>query len=99
MRTKILVALRALTPDHQLMNHVVEEGAPLCYVSVDEERGLVYGANYHKGQVLSYRIHEDGHLTLVDQATHQVLDLTQTKPVPMFTMQISLLINCSSLVI
>ena len=32
---------------------------------------MVYGANYHKGQVLSYRIHEDGHLTFVDQATHQ----------------------------
>ena len=27
----------------QLLNHVVAEGAPLCYVSVDEARSLVYG--------------------------------------------------------
>ncbi len=66
-----LGGIASFSPDHQLINHVVEEGAPLCYVSVDEARGLVYGANYHKGQVLSYRIHEDGHLTFVDQATHQ----------------------------
>ena len=66
-----LGGIASFNPDHQLINHVVDEGAPLCYVSVDEARGLVYGANYHKGQVLSYRIHEDGHLTLVDQATHQ----------------------------
>lgn len=54
----------------QLLNHVVEEGAPLCYVSVDEERGLVYGANYHKGQVLVYKRRSDGSLTLADQVTH-----------------------------
>ena len=52
-----LGGIASFSPDHQLINHVVDEGAPLCYVSVDEERGLVYGANYHKGQVLSYRIH------------------------------------------
>ena len=55
----------------QLLNHVVEEGAPLCYVAVDEERNLVYGANYHKGQVLVYRRLTDGRLELADSATHQ----------------------------
>ena len=55
----------------QLLNHVVEEGAPLCYVAVDEERNLVYGANYHKGQVLVYKRLTDGRLELADSASHQ----------------------------
>ena len=54
----------------QLLNRVVEDGAPLCYVAVDEERGLVYGANYHKGQVLVYKQQEDGSLKLADVDTH-----------------------------
>ncbi len=52
------------------LNHVVEDGAPLCYVTVDEERQLVYGANYHKGQALVYKIGEKGELALVDKVQH-----------------------------
>lgn len=62
--------IAAYDPSAQLINHVVEEGAPLCYVSVDEKRGLVYGANFHKGQVLVYKRQEDGGLQLADYATH-----------------------------
>ena len=40
--------IAAYDQKRHLLNHVVEEGAPLCYVAVDNERGLVYGANYHK---------------------------------------------------
>ena len=46
------------------------EGAPHCYVAVDEKRGLVYGANYHKGQVLVYKRKEDGSLELADAVQH-----------------------------
>ncbi|OFI50393.1 6-phosphogluconolactonase [Floricoccus tropicus] len=60
----------AFDANGHLLNHVVEEGAPLCYVSVDEERDLVYGANYHKGQVLAYRRQEDGSLSLSDKVQH-----------------------------
>lgn len=38
------------------LNTVTEEGAPLCYVAVDENRQLLYGANYHKGEVNVYKI-------------------------------------------
>lgn len=62
--------IAAYDANAQLLNHVVEEGAPLCYVSVDEDRGLVYGANYHKGQVLVYKRQDDGSLVLSDQVTH-----------------------------
>ena len=62
--------IAAYDANYQLLNHVVEEGAPLCYVSVDEDRGLVYGANYHKGQVLVYKRQADGSLVLTDQVTH-----------------------------
>ena len=48
----------------------MEEGAPHCYVSVDEKRDLVYAANYHKGQVLVYKRQEDGRLLLSDVDQH-----------------------------
>ncbi|MGC6768542.1 lactonase family protein [Enterococcus sp. LJL128] len=54
----------------ELLNAVTEEGAPHCYVAVDEERQLVYGANYHRGMVYSHRILEDGSLELADKITH-----------------------------
>ncbi|MBP2622508.1 lactonase family protein [Streptococcus oricebi] len=61
----------ALDQKGQVINHLVSEGAPLCYVAVDEKRQLVYGANYHKGQVLVYQKQADGSLTLADSDTHQ----------------------------
>lgn len=63
--------IASFTADFQPLNHVVEEGAPLCYVSVDDKRQLVYGANYHKGQVLVYKIEADGQLSLIDQDIHE----------------------------
>ncbi|TCD46228.1 lactonase family protein [Streptococcus sp. X16XC17] len=66
-----LGGIAAYTREGQLINHVVQEGAPLCYVSVDEERNLVYGANYHKGQVLVYKILDNGGLELTDSHTHE----------------------------
>lgn len=55
----------------QFLNGVTEEGAPLCYVAVDEARQLVYGANYHKGEVNVYRILSDGSLEATDAVFHQ----------------------------
>lgn len=63
--------IAAYQTDGSLLNHVVEEGAPHCYVAVDEKRNLVYGANYHKGQVLVYKRQEDGSLVLADKVQHQ----------------------------
>ena len=71
-----------------LLNHVVEEGAPHCYVAVDEERDLVYAANYHKGQVLVYKRQEDGRLLLSD-VDHTVAKVhMKIKLLHMFTIQI-----------
>ncbi|HEL9599269.1 TPA: lactonase family protein [Streptococcus suis] len=61
----------AFDTDFSLLNHVVSEGAPHCYVAVDDERNLVYAANYHKGQVLVYKRLENGSLELTDIAQHQ----------------------------
>lgn len=60
----------AYDPEQHFLNAVTEEGAPLCYVAVDEARQLVYGANYHKGEVNVYRIESDGSLTATDQVFH-----------------------------
>lgn len=56
---------------NQFLNAVTEEGAPLCYVAVDEPRQLVYGANYHKGEVNVYKIQADGSLKAQSQVFHQ----------------------------
>lgn len=57
--------------EFHFLNAVTEAGAPLCYVAVDETRQLVYGANYHKGEVTVYRILEDGGLEATDSVFHQ----------------------------
>lgn len=61
----------AYTVEGQLLNHVLEDGASLCYVAYDKGRQLVYGSNYHKGQVTSYHIREDGQLDLADVVTQE----------------------------
>ena len=74
--------IAAYKTDGVLLNHVVEEGAPHCYVAVDETRSLVYGANYHKGQVLVYKrkdkVQHTGHGPHENQASPHVhyTDLT-----------------------
>ena len=62
--------IAAFTANGSLLNHVVAPGAPLCYVAVDEARQLVYGANYHKGEVSVYQRASDGSLTLTDTDVH-----------------------------
>lgn len=52
------------------LNAVTKEGAPLCYTAVDEVRQLVYGANYHLGEVSVYQIAPDGKITAADTVTH-----------------------------
>lgn len=54
----------------EFLNAVTEEGAPLCYTAVDEARQLVYGANYHKGEVNVYKIDADGSISAADAVIH-----------------------------
>lgn len=60
----------AYDSDFNFLNAVTEEGAPLCYVAVDDARQFVYGANYHKGEVNVYKILEDGSLEATDAVFH-----------------------------
>lgn len=53
------------------LNRVMAKGAPPCYVSVDEKRQLVYGANYHQGIITSYQINNNGSLSLSDTIQHK----------------------------
>ena len=82
-----LGGIAAYKTDGALLNHVVEEGAPHCYVAVDEKRGLVYGANYHRGQVLVYKRQTDGSLIQTDLVQHsgQGPHENQTSPHVHFT--------------
>ncbi|MGX7173042.1 lactonase family protein [Enterococcus ratti] len=66
-----LGGIGAYDKNFHFLNAVTEAGAPLCYVAVDEARQLVYGANYHKGEINVYRILEDGGLEAADAVFHQ----------------------------
>ena len=66
-----LGGIGAYDPNFHFLNAVTESGAPLCYVAVDEVRQLVYGANYHKGEVNVYRSLDNGGLEATDAVFHQ----------------------------
>ncbi len=53
------------------INSVTAPGASNCYVAVDETRNLVYGANYHLGEVRVYKRLENGALELADTIKHE----------------------------
>lgn len=44
---------------HRLNNRVLDDGPNPCHVCVDNERQLVFTANYHKGTITSYRLNPD----------------------------------------
>lgn len=48
----------------------LEEGAPPCYVAYDEDKQLLYTANYHKGEVAVLKSTSEGQLEFLDKATH-----------------------------
>lgn len=58
--------LVALNSNGQKINDVLLKDGSLCHLTIDEDRQLVYAANYHKGQITLYKINEDGGLTLID---------------------------------
>ncbi|MEY8441955.1 lactonase family protein [Lactobacillaceae bacterium 24-114] len=53
------------------LGKVLGAGAPPAYVGLDEERHLLYSANYHTAKVDVFKIGEDGSLTLTDSVLHQ----------------------------
>lgn len=55
---------------YAFINKVLADGAPPCYVSLDNDRQLLYAANYHKGTVTVYKIEKDGSIKLTDEISH-----------------------------
>ncbi|MFC4771019.1 lactonase family protein [Enterococcus hermanniensis] len=56
--------------ENNFLNAVTEDGAPPCYVAVDDGRQLVYAANYHKGALNTYKIQADGSLKATSAIEH-----------------------------
>lgn len=54
-----------------LVDRQLGAGAPPAYVGYDQDRHLLYAANYHLGTVTVYRINDDLTLTQTDQVTQQ----------------------------
>jgi len=63
--------LSSYDPQNKFLNAVTEEGASPCYVAVDEVRQLVYGANYHKGELNTYKIKPNGSLEAAAALFHK----------------------------
>ncbi|OFI49083.1 hypothetical protein BG261_04200 [Floricoccus tropicus] len=55
---------------YKLVDKILETGSPVCYVSIDENRQLLFGANYHKGELNSYKITNDKNLNSVESLYH-----------------------------
>ncbi|MHC5226723.1 lactonase family protein [Enterococcus sp. LJL99] len=65
-----LAAYKNANNQFDLLNKVSEAGAPPCYVAIDEDKQLVFGANYHQGIVHVYRILADGRIEDADKIIH-----------------------------
>lgn len=63
--------LSSYDSQNKFLNAATEEGAAPCYVAVDEARQLVYGANYHKGALNTYKIQPDGSLEVAASLFHK----------------------------
>lgn len=61
---------------------VLEEGAAPCYVALDEDRQLVYTANYHNGEVAVYKTDTEGNLDLVDTVAHEGSSVHENQDAP-----------------
>ncbi|VDC43283.1 6-phosphogluconolactonase [Streptococcus canis] len=57
----------ALTPQGDLISQISQDNFSLCHLAIDHRRQLLYGASYHQGMVVVYRIMPDGSLVLADQ--------------------------------
>lgn len=55
----------------KLIDQKLGAGAPPAYVGYDQDRQLLYSANYHKGTVTVFKVTSDGTLTQTDEVTHQ----------------------------
>lgn len=66
------IASYAIDGDNvKTLSKVLGAGAPPAYVGLDEERHLLYSANYHTAKIDVFKIGEDGSLTLTDSVLHQ----------------------------
>ncbi|CAM4194702.1 carboxy-cis,cis-muconate cyclase [Streptococcus penaeicida] len=63
--------IAAFDAEGKFINSVLLDGAPLCHLAIDEKRQLLYGANYHKGEIIAYQIEENGAIKLADLVTLQ----------------------------
>ncbi|WP_268912420.1 lactonase family protein [Lentilactobacillus sp. SPB1-3] len=52
------------------IDQVIDQDTNPAYITVDENRNLVYTANYHTAEISTYAIQPDGLLKLADRVTH-----------------------------
>lgn len=67
---------------YQRQNTLLEDGPAPCYVAFDQERELLYEANYHTGALSIYQTTADGQLTLTDRIQHAGSSVHQNQDGP-----------------
>jgi 6-phosphogluconolactonase len=66
------VASYSLADDNaKMLSEVLAAGAPPAYVGLDEERQLLFSANYHTAKIDVFKISPDGQLTQTDSVLHE----------------------------
>ncbi|MCI1975280.1 MAG: lactonase family protein [Limosilactobacillus sp.] len=66
------IASYSLKDDNaKMLSKVLAAGAPPAYVGLDEQRHLLYSANYHTAKVDVFKINDDGTLVQTDSVLHQ----------------------------
>lgn len=68
--------------EYEKKDELLHDGAPPCYVSYDEDKNLIYTANYHKGEVAVYKTDSHGHLDLLDKAIHSGKSVHENQDAP-----------------
>lgn len=56
---------------NQLLDTYLSQGSSPAYLAFDNQRNLLYSANYHKGLIEIFKVNEDGKLTLTDSFLNQ----------------------------
>lgn len=58
--------LASFNATNDLINSFLIDGPAPCHIAVDSQRELVFGANYHKGEITLYHFNQLGRLSLTD---------------------------------
>ena len=64
------------------VSEISAEGSAPCYIYFDEEKKLIFTANYHGGYLTVYKENADGSFTMTDRAQHEGSSIHENQTIP-----------------